>query len=220
MSGGGSSPYDKYGYIKEGKIFHLDGIDKGEIVNAWTDLVGGWIFTKYGSVVDIGNGWDFPGANTAYFHNANQLPENQDSTIEVCFWMEVYNDDQALFSSANGDNPHINGVMLFISKIYKTCFLARQNTYTVGYDINTPHCISLNLGVGCYDGTQVLRDSSTTYWGNNNGTYIGKRNHGVGQYPYNGIIYSIRVYNRRLSLQEMQNNQRVDNQRFNLGLNI
>ena len=37
---------------------------------------------------------------------------------------------------------------------------------------------------------------------------------------FNGIIHSIRIYNRSLTLEERLYNQKVDNIRFNLGLTL
>jgi hypothetical protein len=47
--------------------------------------------------------------------------------------------------------------------------------------------------------------------------YLGKRS--AGNY-FKGIIHSIRIHNRILSEEEILYNQRIDNKRFNLGLDI
>ena len=66
--------------------------------------------------------------------------------------------------------------------------------------------------------------NNTDYWDPNNGTMryrIGSSHAGTSaKNPFNGHIYSIRFYNRKLTQAEQLHNQYVDNLRFNLGLNI
>ena len=51
-------------------------------------------------------------------------------------------------------------------------------------------------------------------------TTIGGRAGSASHYYANAKIYSIRIYSKKLTEAEMLNNQKVDNARFNLGLNI
>ena len=43
---------------------------------------------------------------------------------------------------------------------------------------------------------------------------------GASKHPFNGHIYSIRFYNRKLTQAEQLHNQQVDNLRFNLELTL
>lgn len=52
--------------------------------------------------------------------------------------------------------------------------------------------------------------------GNYEGYYVG----GANNRTFNGNICAIRIYNRRLTDDEILYNQRVDNLRFNLGLDL
>lgn len=49
---------------------------------------------------------------------------------------------------------------------------------------------------------------------------IGGRASGGSAYPYVGTVHSIRLYNRKLTEEEMLFNHQVDNERFNLGLEL
>jgi hypothetical protein len=64
--------------------------------------------------------------------------------------------------------------------------------------------------------------SSSDYWtisGDTSTMRLGQAfSGGATQFPLNGDIYAIRIYNRRLTSEEMLNNQILDNQRFGLGL--
>ncbi len=210
---GKSDPYDNMGYIKAGKIFHLDGINKGDTEGAWTDLVGGIVYTNY-NVTAIENGWSFPGTNGVYLgKSGTQFSPSANRTIEVCFYNKV---ESTLFLFVDGSST-TNNICLIIDKTYKALFLQNQQTYNFFPTKDNPHCVSLNLDKGLYDGSEVQK-STSTYWGSSDYSYIGRRNR-TGN-PYNGYIYSIRIYDRRLSAAEMLHNQQVDNERFNLGLDI
>lgn len=213
MQGGKSDTYDDMGYIKAGKIFHLDGINKGNTENAWTDLVGGIVYTNY-NVTPLGNGWSFPGTNGVYLgKSGTQFAGSANRTIEVCFYNKV---ESTLFLFVDGTNI-TDSICLIIDKSYKALFLQNKQTYDFFPTKDNPHCVSLNQDVGLYDGSEVQK-STSTYWGSDSNSYIGRRCR-TGN-PYNGYIYSIRIYDRKLSAAEMLHNQQVDNERFNLGLDI
>ena len=73
-----------------------------------------------------------------------------------------------------------------------------------------------------------VNGSSADIWNNvgsfsgnttDNGTTIGLRYYGTNkQNIFKGTIYAIRIYNRILTADEMKHNQRIDNERYGLGL--
>lgn len=210
----GSNPYDEYGYIKKGKIFHLDGIDKGETANAWTDLVGGLVFNNVGSVsaTSTENAWYFPGNNDVNMMYGGHLSANNNYTIEACFNNE--NSSACLFIS---NTNTANFPLFYFDTRYKLLFLQLNKTYDIIPSVNQAHCVSVNLDIGVHNGVQAA-ESSSTYWASDGNSYVGRRSRTNAFYK--GYIYSIRIYDRRLTESEIINNQRVDNERFNLGLNI
>ena len=216
MGGGEIGPYDNMGYIKAGKILHLDGINKGKNANAWTDLVGGLVFNNVGSgsATSTENAWYFAGdANIDMRLNGTAFPNSANRTIEACFKNEI---NSTLFIFISGTQVEGN-LCLIMDRTYKVLFLQRKQTYNFFPTLNMPHCVSLNMDAGLYDGSAVSK-SSLTYWSSNNHTHLGRRDSGGS--AYKGYIYSIRVYDRKLTSEEMLHNQQIDNQRFNLGLNL
>lgn len=213
--GGGSSPYDEYGYIKDGKIFHLDGIDKGDTANAWTDLIGGIVFYKGSQVEELVNGWKFlaTNANSCMPNNdSSTIAANENITVEVC--IDSSTNNFCIFAT-----PGVTiNMPLFYSNNKVVTFLQRRNTYTLT-SATGAHCYSLNLDQGCEDGVQKTKNSGTDYWNNTGNFILGARNNGSGQ-RFAGTIYAIRIYSRRLSFAEQLYNQQIDNTRFNLGLTI
>lgn len=201
------NPYDEYGYIKNGKIFHLDGIDKGETSGAWTDLIGGWVFSPSGNVTF--NDDNIQISSNGYLSHNGLMDGNRNATIEVVATMST----GSLITLGIGRFPYI----CFYNDNGNICFLQNGNLYKITND-NNVHAISLNLNTGLYDGTTITKLSSIDYWANDGGySYIGKRSR--GNY-YTGKIHSIRIYNRQLSNKEQLHNQQIDNVRFNLGLTI
>jgi hypothetical protein len=101
----------------------------------------------------------------------------------------------------------------------------RENNDSILYYSNNPITLSINGDRGIINGilTGYIHETETDYW--NADTYnryrIGSAiNGGAAKAPFDGHIYSIRFYNRKLTQAEQLHNQQIDNIRFNLGLTI
>jgi hypothetical protein len=209
------SPYDKYGYIKDGKIYHLDGIDKGDTINAWTDLVGKNVINNDGAI-ELIDGWQLSNGN-GLKGEYTYFPGSNNYTVEVCIIPTTSKYFVIIFDFGGINSP---SVPLFHNNNKVITFLQNGNTYTLPSHTNdSPHCISLNLDCGCHNGISLTKNSGTDYWGNDHYTRIGRRGNYNSDF-FNGKIHAVRIYNRRLTLSEMLNNQKVDNARFNLGLTL
>lgn len=229
-----SNPYDELGYIKSGKILHLDGLVKGETANAWTDLAQGLVFniygTKYGTITELTNGYSLPGTAGAYLcasATTTQIPNNQNATVEVCIKPTSI---QAGFVFAKYTSA--NSPMFFI---YADGDIRGFNSATgagrrwgAGLQANQSYTASIEYDKSFVNGEEIALDGSTAgaYQMDSQQNYarIGSRRRGSGvgdgQDMYKGNVYSIRIYNRKLSTAEILHNQQVDNERFNLGLTI
>ncbi len=73
--------FDEYGYIKDGRILHLDGLTKGNTDNAWTDLEQGLVFNIYGAVTELTNGYSLPGTASAF--SVRRQPPHKYPTIRM-----------------------------------------------------------------------------------------------------------------------------------------
>lgn len=207
VEGGGDEPIPENPYVTDGLVFRLDGIEKGENSGTWTDLVGGIVFTN-NNVTNTEYGWHFDGS-TSSFYSTTVLTGSENNTVEVCFKPETTN-AYCLFAC---NNQTANN-MLFYRSGNSIVFLQRKNYYNLSILANTPYSISLNLNNGLFNGSSVSKSSGTDYWNNSN-FWIGRR--AAGAY-FKGEIYSIRLYNRKLSQSEQLRNFSVDNERFNLEL--
>jgi hypothetical protein len=228
-------------YIQDGLIFHLDGINKGEVENQWTDLIGGVDFPNHGAVA-LENGWQFNGAEyMGYIDTSKSLLFNGDEcTIEVCFEDTALNQgagshDAGMFlvglgaSPAKGSNAqnaiyvntvHNNNGTKYINGVY----VGTSDSVWMDNLIDTiaKNTLSMNKSVAVHNGTE-LETLGANHWANvKGGRTIGAQwhsNSGLTEYA-TGKIFSIRVYNKLLTKAEMIHNQHVDNVRFSLGLTL
>lgn len=207
--------YQEHGYIADGLVFHLDGIDKGANEGAWTDLVGGVEFENYGAT-PLYDGWRFDNdyntkAKYYLIHNTGLNFSYDTHTIEIVI---------------KSNTTSTSEISIFRSGIYKSLSIGFYSNRIIpvidGYnDCYYPYI--LNKGVSIISinknhGIANLSSLEKTYklcWGSGydmNKSLIG----GFLEYPksFNGIIYSIRIYDRLLTENEMRHNQEVDYDRF------
>lgn len=204
---GSDTPAWENPYITDGLIFMVDGIEKGKNEGTWTDLVGGITFTN-NNVINTDYGWSFNGSSS-YFYSTSVFTGSSNHTVEVCFKPNNTN-TYCLFSCNNSTRYNI----LFYKSGNNITFSQYANTYTIVLSANQNYSVSLNLDRGLLNGTSISKNSNTDYWTAND-FYIGRRAKG---FYFNGEIYDIRVYNRKLSQEEQLFNFNSDNTRFNLGL--
>ena len=205
-------------YVQNGLIFHLDGIDKGQ-GSDWTDLIGGIQFSANGGATSTSNSWHFNGANSSYLSSINgawnSIGGSQDFTVEVCYSRDRSNTNVFLFRFGQDNYSPI----YYFNGQYIT-WLQNENVYNVSFLPNySKYTVSLNNDQGYVNKTILQKSSTTDYWDKQNQIILGG---GVGgsaaNNPLYGNLYSIRIYNRKLSRAEQLQNMEVDNQRFNLEL--
>ena len=214
-------------YIRNGLVLWMDGIDKGDVQNAWVDKINGHIFESI-------NGMTVGKDHIQLSKNSSQYLENttfdnavdfQEGTIEVV--ISDYTIYSAIIFAPNIRRGLCFGFGSSGSILY--CISAQNDDRANHYIIpnrNTGKCFSISSDIALIDGELVSPSSSMSYFGQNYPTdsHIGGRIYTVNGSPspnyFNGKIYSIRLYNRKLSKSEMLYNQYVDNKRFNLGISV
>lgn len=208
-----ASPYDEYGYIAAGKVFHLDGINKGDNATAWTDLVTGIAFPLTSHSTSESDGVRFDGKGllvSSTTISRTVIPINT-STIEMVY--EPYASQFFMWGVGSNSSPQ------FVKNNANAIGLNFKN----GFADDGFVVMSCNVNAGVGGGVVLERGSSALSFNvpyqANPYIWIGGRNYG-GQYYYKGKIMCIRAYDRLLTTDEMIHNQQVDNTRFNLGLTI
>lgn len=197
-------------YITDGLIFWLDGIERGGIAGQWKDLIGGKIFV----LNNVTEGTDCVrlfGIKTSYGLCSGPVSADFNSETIECA-VSSFPTMAALLNP-----PLING--------FVGIGLIRSDDYSYGMDgaenciwgLGESKTVSVNSDVAASNKVQGYKTGSSTWGANTSGnTYLGRRS--TGARCFSGDIYSLRIYNRKLSLAEMLQNQSVDNERFNLGL--
>lgn len=208
-----SESYTADDYIQNGLVLQLDGPDYDAVNGTWTDRKGSRVFTKAGSVSVDGKGV-YCNKGRLECTNALSLAHNA-GTIEVVAYRKVVNTNEYIYMQ-NAINSLIygtKGVYAYISNYTnnKRAYLGDEKK--IGKFVH-----SINDSVNYYNGSNLGFDGT----GNaaRGGAAISVGGLPNGSYYFCGTIYSIRVYNRKLTAEEMLFNQHIDNVRFSLGLTI
>ena len=218
-------------YIQEGLVFHLDGIEKGSVSGKWIDCKGGAEWVNHGAT-SLQNGFSFDGVDD-YFEGVDSGVYTDDAyTIEVVFDSETSGSVYFVFVDAYGRE-----IMCYVPNFQSKEWYLSKSAAAQKNNPNPYGAIVVN-GDG---GTGVKIVSLTTAaTGTNGGVVNGvakstniceyscdaigrigcRRKDSVNNFFFKGKVYSVRIYNRRLTTSEMKQNQVEDNTRFNLGLTI
>lgn len=202
----------KYQYIQDGLIFQLDGINKGNDSTKWIDLIGGNYFTlnDHSILHDDCIEMDGAGYINSNFSNLGVLATN--GTIEVCF--NNYKNSGVLFIQTKSTEL---GLLIWNSGFAYKPLGNNKNEYKIN-----PLGIfsaSMSESLAVVNGNIITNRANNKWDQNSSRSTIGGRDRGTAYY-YKGKIYAIRIYNRKLTEDEMLHNQQVDNIRFNLGLGL
>lgn len=206
------------GYVQDGLVLWLDGIEKGATNGDWVDKINNIRFVNNGKAVSTQYGFDFPSTRDAYLEaESNTLIPYNTGTIEVCYEAGIADTFMILFSSPGIDNL-CAGIRTNSGNnvVYASGASGRQG-YTISnlFNIRT---LSMN-SERCIANRQLYPAMTTTSAFSNNANYqmIGARTGYSTGWLY-GKIYSIRLYNRILTANEILKNQKFDIERFNLSL--
>lgn len=221
-------------YVSNGLVFYLDGKAKGNNEGKWTDLVGNVQWTNYGAT-SVTDGWHF--ANGAYMLDDGTMDfyTHANCTVEVCIDSETSGSNYFIFAGAGGGvigcfvysykgTYSVNSSWFIIKGIENQSASSRGSLpyrSVIQGDGKFTMSLAGNNTSGYWNG--VAKSSYNVAYTSNGTAIIGKRiskTAGGDSFPFTGTIHSIRIYNRLLTNAEILSNQRIDNERFNLGLTI
>lgn len=205
-------------YIQSGLVLHLDGINKGS-ANSWVDSVSNREFIEHGNVTKDSSSYIFDGSNDTYLqYDISNFPEfsMDESTVEICYKLNNNSENYYVFGSGlrnsyypllyvtNSDNITWNEDG-HIYRNYST------NNESVLFNSENPIILSINGDRNIVNGSSlgnIVMDTADYWDGNDDNRYrIGAASKGgASNTPFNGHIYSIRLYNRKLTLAEQLHN--------------
>lgn len=209
-------------YVTDGLIHWLDGINKGASDGSWVDLIGGHIYTNYGSVTPISNGFYFDGVDDRFYNNTfTTVTKPTTNTIEVVLSGAQLEDVASCLFAAYAANGSSNVKRLYVAMVRDTSLISLATTsnyplYPFSSASNVKSIVSCPDG-RCYVNGVLGESPSSLYCGyNGTGNRIGAGYWNTNRHFYKGNIHAIRIYDRSLTAEELAHNYALDLQRFNL----
>ena len=213
MMQGGGCPY-----ITDGLIFWLDGLDYVSGSN-WVDKIQGLEFIPAtGNATNVNGGVYVNGDDN--FKTNNTYPTGTILSIECSYDCPDGSKNFYPFVGGKNDIESAQFVNMGNNSFY---WKYRMRKTSIGIGFSAGKTFSANIDNSLVVVNKVQRTLGSTSFPTSMGIYasngacVGTR---LNRYEnaFWGTIYSIRGYDRNLTLEEMQFNQQVDNERFNLGL--
>lgn len=217
---------DADAYIQDGLVFQLDGIDKGNVEGAWVDRKAGRQFTLNNCIVNSDN-IEFNGTDSEAIDNDNYtlptVPEKY--TIEVV----LYYGGGSILTQMKSSSSSYGSPMMVARSSTINYFTIGRNLYAVeALPKNKYMCLqaqgsTLNTVQVNYNGNVLASRQGTSSTIAENFYNYGRPSVGCVWTSYNskaghllGKVYSIRLYNRLLTEEELYNNMVVDYMRFKI----
>ena len=202
-------------YVTDGLIFWLDGINQGGVTGEWKDLIGGKIFTLTNCTQD---------ANSVYFNGSSSYGRtlgavSSDWSTET---IELAQSGASTTGATRGVLYPVNTSPVGIGMAFSTSnnFIGYRIdgiSQSRGTGLKGTGSISINGSACVVNGVSKSQASSTNYYVNTSEyTYLGVRFLSAFNGYFKGKMHSLRIYNRRLSVAEMQHNQAIDVERFGI----
>lgn len=206
-------------YIQDGLVFQLDGYERGTSVNnEWVDLIGGQVFVPSDQSTDAV--WSDGKLITPYemiCADYTLAVTLRTMTVEVVF--EITNNyNGVIFKSKRTSTSERSADSACVVIYNKYILLSNLKNYrpavkSLSTDWRTLSATALTVSTGraIINGSEKTVSSYDFIYPNGDHAQIG---------TITGSISSIRIYNRVLTAEEQLYNQRIDNERFNLGLDL
>jgi hypothetical protein len=211
-------------YVTNGLVLWLDGLNRGGVAGKWHDLIGTEVATLTGEYAELTDGVDFYSGNGYGVFTSSHKINYLNGSIEFAVELTAVETTGRPVCCIGG-NYEIGGTIA--SKSGSTGPVIRFYYQNVGVKAWTlpnseigqlKFTASGNNARGIING--ITADAYENFSGMTPYSMYRLASRGDGNTKFKGIIHALRVYNRQLTADEMLNNQRLDNKRFNLGLTI
>ena len=211
-------------YVQDGLVFQLDGIDKGNVEGAWVDRKAGRQFTLNNCIVNSNN-IEFNGKNSEAIDNDNDtfptVPESY--TIEVV----LYYGRGTILTENHYTTSYGSPMMVAFSSTIDFFTIGRNLQAVEALPENKYMCLQAH---NKYDTPQVNCNGDVLASRQGTDSIIDNRDFNYGQASIGcvwtdygkktghllGKVYSIRLYNRELTEEELYNNMVIDYMRFRI----
>ena len=213
-SSGGAAPID-CPYITDGLIFWLDGLRKGDNTGIWPELVGGKDFTLIGATFTE-KGIYFGNSTSNYGYYDGPVSEDfNNETIELAFNGFTSYQNNTIFSQPMVDGK-VGASFIVGSDTVNTSMALDGVSRARWTGLKAAKTASVNMSYAVENGRALSKGSNDSWGANTSGrTFVSARTAGSAN-RFKNQIFCIRIYNRRLSVAEMQHNQAIDVERFGI----
>lgn len=219
-------------YIKDGLQLWLDGIENtrnghSTSTYSWHDLSG----NKYDFSLYAGSGPAYSKENCLEFANSVYRCENttlqslmtnsEEKTIEVVCSISTENTTaKTIFLGGISSSPNAGMGLWYRPASNGMCVSGSSSCYSTT-DVTNPHTYCAVYSKGAKTGADFYQDNvkkNVSGGGTMANQYvtIGGRKYDTNYYQFKGEIYSIRVYDRKLTQEEREHNRKIDKERFGL----
>lgn len=216
------TPAPSIPYITDGLISWLDGLTVASN-SLWIDRVSGAQYTLH-NAVKASNGVTFAGDSSSYGESTATFPAGV--TIEAAFSVV----DASVSSGIFGQNwPNVGDnaqpVIMLAHTASSQCIFVKYGTTSRQVRKAALQSVEIVSAVRWLtDSRAVLNGEQIVSYTQNYASYpsggiTGSRIGTRGEDMWlNGTLHSLRIYDRALTVAEMQANQAIDNTRYNLGV--
>lgn len=197
-------------YIRDGLVFHIDGINKGPNPDAWTDSIGEIQLPIGQNIINSNN----VEVSSAMSCDVDFPYDYENATIEIAMRCENLRDWNNTFFSCGRKNKAVSAISFWNNYRFANKSSISGSAKWFSLPISKTYIISSN-------DTLTIANGKSNLSFENAGMWSAKFDFGfttnAASYP-SIQVYSLRIYNRHLSEEEMRHNQAIDIKRF--GLNI
>lgn len=213
-------------YVSNGLVACWDGIENAGVgmhdanATVWKDVVGGYEFALTGVTVEADR-MTFDGTATSYgtldsAGSTATFGAAKNGTMEIVFASRTASGTQVLLQSTSGIGLAFGFYQgnILSSTVSSPVFPFAQGTATNSISIR--YSSSKPVSPIYTNGSSLVSGTGNNSWGSPNSTttFIGVRANKADNTHFPGSIYSIRLYNRQLTDEEIAANYMVDRMRF------
>ena len=215
------------GYITDGLVLWLDGLNRGGVTGEWHDLIDNTVIVTLTGATELANGVEFLNSGTtasAYgTFNKKVGVSYTTGTIESVTTLTAIEVTGRTIMSMSTNGLMGGSVASSGTAGCPACryYVSNQTVYAYNF---TETAESLKLIIGANDdraycnGKAGTKFSTGSGFAGGSGYYLARK--GNTNNLFRGTIHAIRLYNRKLTETEILHNQRIDNARYQMGLTI
>lgn len=215
------------GYITDGLVLWLDGLDRGGVSGQWIDKIDAQNIVTLTGATEITNGVTFTNSGStassygtfskkvSVLYNVGTIESvttlnATEVTGRTLMSMEDYGSLGGSVASSGTDGYPVSRYYNSNGDVSAYKFTNLQPTVKL--------IISANNDYAYCNGSEGTKYNTGSPFTPGSGLYLARK--GNTSNLFAGTIHAIRIYNRKLSREEMLHNQALDNIRYSMGLTI